>query len=85
MSNKENGQKFSQTVRSTKYILGLIMGKKHGKTYLFLKLSIALINALFSVSYTVFPGLIINALIDGDEMTTVFMYVSVLLLTPVVR
>ncbi|MCD8311189.1 MAG: ABC transporter ATP-binding protein/permease [Firmicutes bacterium] len=84
MSNKENGQKFSQTVRSTKYILGLIMGKKHGKTYLFLKLSIALINALFSVSYTVFPGLIINALIDGEEMTTVFMYVSVLLMTPVV-
>ena len=81
--NKKGSPKISQTFNCTKYVIRLIFQQSYGKLYLLIKSFLALTGALFSVSYTLFPGFIIDSLISKEEMITVWTYIGALLLTPV--
>ncbi len=81
----EQKQTIGQTVRSVRYILGMIGGKKYGKTYLFLSGLLSLTKAIFPLFFTVIPGLIINELVGEQRLQVLAVSVAVLLLSPLVN
>lgn len=83
--NKErnNSPNFNDTFKTTKYMFGFVWKEKQGKLYLLIQNIMAIINALFPIIYTVFPGLIINELLNEQRINTLIIYVGILVFTPV--
>jgi ATP-binding cassette subfamily B protein/ATP-binding cassette subfamily C protein len=81
---KENVQNFKNTVRTTGYILGFVWKENGGKKYLIIQNLMAVINAVIPIVYTVFPGLIINELLNEQRISTLAVYVGILVATPVI-
>ena len=72
------------TLDSTRYMLGCILKKSHSRTYIVLKVVMAVVNAVFPLAYTIFPGLIINELMANGVTTMIAVYVGLLAAAPVV-
>ena len=62
---KKDMQSVKSTWVSTKYMLSIVWGKMNGKKYITLSALRSLILAAFPVIYTVFPGFIINEIMNG--------------------
>ena len=77
--------KFSKTYIAVKYVLINVAHEKYGKTYMLLILVTSIMNAVFPLIYTIFPGLIINELLNYRRINMLTFYVGVLTLTPVIN
>ena len=82
---KSNTQSWKNTVRTTKYAVSMVAREEGGKRYIILRMFMALLDALFPLVFTIFPGLIINELLGQQRMTTIILFVSVLVITPIVQ
>ena len=60
MKEKNNNRKQNlvNTFRTTEYMLGFVW--KNGKLYVLMRIIMSVINTIFPLIYTIFPGLIIN-------------------------
>ncbi|MCL1794463.1 MAG: ABC transporter ATP-binding protein/permease [Oscillospiraceae bacterium] len=79
----KRSQNFSKTIKSAGYMLGFVWKEKSGKLYLFLKVIISLVNAVFPLAYTIMPGLIINELTEERRINAIILYVGILTVAPV--
>ena len=87
VNNDKSGnerQSFKNTMKTTKYMLGLVLKEKHGKTYAALVFLSSLLNVLPAIVYTMFPGMIINELTGEQRIYILIFYICILILTPVV-
>lgn len=80
MTKKKLFPNLSETVKASKYMLGLI--RKDGKPFIFLTVFTAVLDSLFLLVYTIFPGLIINELTGGRDIKKLVIYTSIVILTP---
>lgn len=78
--NKKN---IKDAIETAKYMLSFIFKKKGGKMYFFLKLCIAVIDALVPLIYVILPGLIINELLQGRRIMQIIFYILTLCLMPI--
>ena len=83
-NEKKKNQSLRNTIKTTKHMLGFVWREKSGGIYLFLKGIISLFNAIVALVYTIFPGFIINELINELRINVLILYVGVLIMTPVV-
>ncbi|MDR0917446.1 MAG: ABC transporter ATP-binding protein/permease [Oscillospiraceae bacterium] len=72
-------------MKTTKYMLGFVWRDQKGRVYILLKAVTALLNALFPLSYVVFPGLIINELSGAQRIGTIVLYVGLLVSLPLIK
>ena len=84
IKNENNPQNLRNTIKTTKYILDFVWKEKHGRIYIFLMFVSSLLNVIPSLIYTIFPGLIINELINNQQINVLILYVGILVLTPLV-
>lgn len=80
---EKNTQNIRNTYNSTKYMLGFVWNG--GKSYIFLKALMAIINAVFPLSYTLMPGFIINELMREQRIKYIIVYVGILLVVPLLN
>lgn len=80
MKQKKLFPNLPETIKASKYVLGLIW--KDGKLFIFLTIFKAVLDSLFLLVYTIFPGLIINELTGNRNMKSLALYVGVVILTP---
>lgn len=80
MAKKKLFPNLPETAKASKYMLGFIW--KDGKPFIFLTIFTAILDSLFLLVYTIFPGLIINELTGNRNMKTLALYVGVVILTP---
>jgi ATP-binding cassette subfamily B protein/ATP-binding cassette subfamily C protein len=78
-------QSLLNTIKSAKYMLGFVLKEKRGKLYMLLKVIISFFNAVFPLSYTIIPGLIINELTEERRINVIILYVGILTVTPVIN
>ncbi len=79
---KAKNKKFKSTLSTAKYALSLVWQEKYGKTYIALKMLIAIFNAVTPMAGIVLPGLIINELSGNRDFEVLGFYVAVLLAVP---
>ncbi|MCD8056143.1 MAG: ABC transporter ATP-binding protein/permease [Clostridiales bacterium] len=87
MKTKTQKKRFANArrcVSSIKYAAGFFASSRTGGLYIFLRVLLALLDALVSLAYTVIPGLIINSLVDGAERN-VIIYVALLAAVPLIN
>lgn len=77
----KNKQNLRNTIKTTKYMFGLVWKEKHGKIYTFLRVVLTLFNVVPLPVYTVLPGLIINELTGERQINKLILYVGVLAFT----
>lgn len=65
---KDYKQSIRTTLNTTKYMMGFIVRYGKGKIYIILNLFLTALNAVMSVVYTVFPGLIITELTNDRSL-----------------
>lgn len=82
MKEKNNNRKQNlvNTFRTTKYMLGFVW--KSGKLYVLMRIIMSVINTIFPLIYTIFPGLIINELTNDLRIDRIILYVGILTLSP---
>ena len=80
---KKEIQNFKTTIKTTIFALGLIWKKKGGKILVILQNMRAIFNIFPPIILAVFPGMIINELINEKKLSLLIFYVSVLLVVPV--
>ena len=83
-TGKEKNQNLHNTIKTTKHIFGFVWKENYGKVYIFIKVIMSLLNALFPLVYTIIPGLIINELTNEQRINTLILYVGILIVTPVI-
>lgn len=83
MAKKKIFPNFPETVRATKYILRFVW--KDGKSFIFLTVFTAILNSLFLLVNTIFPGLMINELTGNRDITILTVYVSIVIFTPLLQ
>ena len=76
-------QSFKNTIKTTKYMLSFVLKEKQGRTYTLLMLLTSFMGIFPTIVYTLFPGLIINELIDHHTIYKLCVYIGVLIVTPV--
>ena len=80
VNNDKSGnerQSFKNTMKTTKYMLGLVLKEKHGKTYAALVFLSSLLNVLPAIVYTMFPGMIINELTGEQRIYILIFYICI--------
>lgn len=83
VKNDNERQSFKMTLKTTKYMLSLVLKEKKGKLYALLMIISSLISVIPSIVYIIFPGLIINQLTKEPRIPALAGYISVLIITPV--
>jgi ATP-binding cassette subfamily B protein/ATP-binding cassette subfamily C protein len=79
-------QNLRNTIKSTRYMMRFVWKEKLGKQWIVSRFIMAIINAFMPLVYTIFPGLIIIELTDGERrVNTLMMYVGILLAAPVLH
>ena len=84
MNKSKKDQNFNKTIKATKYMFIYVWKEKHGKTYVFIKGIMAVLNALFPLVFTIVPGLIINELINNSRLNILILYVGILTIFPII-
>lgn len=84
---KEKNSKLNiqNTIKATKYLIKYIGNENDGRLYLSVKCILAIIDAIYPVTFIVFPGLIINELTNQMRMHMIMIYVIAILTIPVVK
>ncbi len=75
----------TSTVKATKYMFFKIWKQGGGKSYIFIKVILAILNAFFPVIISIIPGLIINELIKRELSNTIIIYAILLVTIPIVN
>ena len=81
---KDVTQSFASTVKVSRYFLGLIKRQPGGGTFLFVRVIMAIKDALFPLVATIIPGLIINELIGEARTDVLAILVGIFIGTPLV-
>ena len=84
-NDKNERQNLRNTIKTTRYLLKLILKERDGKIYIFLTVLMSLINVIPTIVYTLMPGLILNELIGSRQINRLVLYVGTLVLIPVVN
>jgi ATP-binding cassette subfamily B protein/ATP-binding cassette subfamily C protein len=84
ISTSEYKQNLRNTYKTTKYMLDYVLKEKKARTYTFVQVLMALYGVLPTIIYTVFPGLIITELTEGKRIPVLAIYLSVLVVTPII-
>ena len=82
-SKSKYSQRFHTTIRASMYVLRYVWNADFGKRYIFLKILQALLNSVFPLIYTVFPGLIVNELTNNRKLEVILVYISMIVISPV--
>ena len=82
-SKSKYSQRFHTTIRASMYVLRYVWNADFGKRYIFLKILQALLNSVFPLIYTVFPGLIVNELTNNRNLEVILVYTSIIVISPV--
>ncbi|MCL2212986.1 MAG: ABC transporter ATP-binding protein/permease [Oscillospiraceae bacterium] len=82
--DKKTTQSLASTIKVSRYVLGLVKRQPGGKLFLFVRVIMAIKDALFPLVTTIFPGLIINELIGEARTEVLAVLVGVLVGTPLV-
>ena len=85
MKIKSTIQEIQSNVNDVAYLMRYFGRVKSGKKYIALQLMLTIINSIFPVAYTVLPGVIINELSGGRNISVVTFYVLLLSLTPLIK
>lgn len=83
--NNQKKQTFKTTLKTTRYMFRLVWKKKRGKQYLLLKFISTCINSIIPIVEVFIPGLVINELLGRKDLRIIILYVSTLVLLPVMR
>lgn len=81
---KKSNQNFISMVKAIGYICKMVWQRRQGKIYFFIKVMMCIINAIYPMVFTIFPGLFINELINQKRIEILLLYISVLTLCPVI-
>lgn len=81
--NSEYKQNLRNTIITTKYILKFVY--KNNKLYMVVSALLAILKALFSIIYTLFPGLIIIQLTEGNSTIEIATYICILVFSPLLN
>ena len=84
MNENKKSQTLYNTIKTAKYAFGFVWKEKQGKWYIVIKSIMAVTNAIFPLVFAIVPGLIINELTDKQEISTLVLYVGILIVTPVI-
>lgn len=76
---------FLTTIGAVKYIVKQITKQKKGKIYIIGKMVLSVFNAFFPFVFVVFPGLIINELMNESKINSLVLYVVLLSVTPFIQ
>lgn len=71
-----------KTISTSKQMFHMIWKYSFGKKYIILKSIISLINSIMPIIYTIFPGFIINELLNAKITRKLVVYVLVIVLSP---
>ncbi|MCD7831496.1 MAG: ABC transporter ATP-binding protein/permease [Firmicutes bacterium] len=82
--SEKREQTLSKTVKTCGLMLEFAWSGREGRLFIVIKALMAVVNAGFSVIYTVIPGVIINELIDEARILYLALYVVLLVLSPVI-
>lgn len=82
LKNKFNN--FAKAVKLTKYAFSLVWKEKAGKIYVIIKVIDSVINGVIPLISIVIPGLIINELTGGKNLTYLSFYIGALILVPLI-
>ena len=75
-------QNFKTTIKTTRYAFNLIFEKKNGRIFILYQNISAVIDVFPSIILAIFPGLIINELIQEKRVHQLILYVCCLLVVP---
>lgn len=78
-------QNLKNTIQNTKYIFNLVSHVKNGKKLIIINILNSIINSIFPLALTIFPGLIINELVQERNINRLIFYVSTLVITPIIK
>lgn len=81
--NIERKQSLKNTFKTTKYMLGFVW--TNGKLYLFTRIIMSIINTIFPLVYTIFPGLLIDELTNDSSINRIIIYTGILVLSPLIN
>mgnify|MGYP004652570315 CR=1 FL=1 len=82
--NQSRKQTLYQSLKTTIYMMRFVCRFTEGKIYTFLKILHSIYSILPKMIYIIFPGLIINEITNLKRENYLFIYLSVLVLTPIV-
>ncbi len=82
---KKYNLKIYQTLKYTKYMFNKIWKQRVGKVYIFIKGLSSLLSVVYALGGTIFPGLIINELVNRQISNRLVLYTGGLLLIPIVN
>ncbi len=82
---KKYNLKIYQTLKYTKYMFNKIWKQRVGKVYIFVKGLSSLLSVAYALGGTIFPGLIINELVNRQISNRLVLYTGGLLLIPIVN
>ena len=74
-----------QTLGNIKFMFDRIWEQKDGKVYIFLRISVSILESLFPLAETVLPGLIINELVYVRIGGKLLFLITALLMIPLLR
>lgn len=78
-------QGFVNTITTSKYMFKSVWNKPGGKRYIFMKLIIAACDSFIPLVYVIFPGMIIDGLLNNDHLTAIIGYIVALCGFPVLN
>lgn len=81
---KNNNQNDISMVKALGYICTMVWKRRQGKPYFIVKVIMSIVNAVYPMVFTIFPGLFINELINQKRIEILLLYISVLTICPVV-
>ena len=82
---KMKKQNLKNTLDATKYMFASVWKKPDGKKYVFLKLFIAVLDSILPLVYAIFPGLIIDELLNDQRLLFVMYYIIALCSAPIIN
>ncbi|MCD7944908.1 MAG: ABC transporter ATP-binding protein/permease [Clostridia bacterium] len=82
--SEKREQTLSKTVKTCGLMLKFAWSAREGRLFIVIKALMAVVNAGFSVIYTVIPGVVINELIDEARIIYLALYVVLLVFSPVI-
>lgn len=68
-----------------KYLLSIFLKENGGKLYIIRNVIASVLSVLFTLVYTIMPGLIISEIVGQKRLRVVIFYIAILLITPLVQ
>lgn len=78
-------QNYLTTVKCSKYMFDLVASYKEGRMYIFFSAVMSFLGIVFTVLYTIFPGMIINELTSDKRIEHLAVYTVILCSAPLIH